>query len=155
MSSVTSMMPNPSQQLGGTQDMAARLQANPQLAQAMLVLQGAQEQQQGIQGQLDASEAMRKQLAGGHSYGLGAGIGNGAASILEGIDTHMQRNRLEAALNSQQDARKQFNTEYADHPFGAASDPRNQLIKALTGAAGQPSSQAPASSGVASSASNY
>jgi len=140
MSSITSMMPNPSQQLGGTQDAAARLQANPQLAQAMLVFQG----------QLDASEAMRKQLAGGHSYGLGAGIGNGAASILEGIDTHMQRNRLEAALNSQQDARKQFNTEYADHP-----DPRKQLIAALTGAAGQPSSQAPASSGVASSASNY
>jgi len=136
MSSITSMMPNPSQQLGGTQDLTKLLQSNPQLAQAVLGLQGAQEQQQSIQGQLDASEAMRKQLAGGHSYGLGAGIGNGAASILEGIDTHMQRNRQEAALGSQQDA-------------------RGRLIKALTDAAGQPSSQAPASSGVASSASNY
>ena len=136
MSSITSMMPNPSQQLGGTQDLTALLQSNPHLAQAVLGLQGAQEQQQGVQGQLDASEAMRKQLAGGHSYGLGAGIGNGAASILEGIDTHMQRNRQEAALSSQQDARK-------------------QLIAALAGAAGQPSSQAPASPGVASSAFNF
>ena len=144
MSSLSAMMPQMQQpQALGGGALAQYIQTLPpaqqaQWLQANTALQQGAGQQKSATDALAQSEAMRKQLAGQTPYGLGGGIGQGLASVITGIDTHMQRNKQQAAL---------------DKTSGANDRVLELLLKQLQGPqVGQPSIQAPASSGAAAGA---